>query len=203
MGLVIGDPVFQRFWWHPTFHWICAWRMQIMSLNDCWRVCREVVSCLSMFNWIWRNGQQEMVVLILEKNPLLWIKVVEKLSTAQAHTQGLWALCFDSQYDLRWWKRCQDVAALGRQTCSRFKTFGLYLYKLNVRDLFYTCSCWKRRIRPLSLPGLKPSLKSPDPDSSDIPQLLGLELSNHVLWLKVWQAAWSAEAKPTTKCGTY
>ncbi len=65
--LVIGDPVFQRFWWHPTFHWICAWRMQIMSLNDCWRVCREVVSCLSMLNWIWRNGQQEMMVLILEK----------------------------------------------------------------------------------------------------------------------------------------
>ena len=29
------------------------------------------------------------------------------------------------------------MAALGRQTCSSFKTFGLYLYKLNVRDLLY------------------------------------------------------------------
>lgn len=130
-------------------------------------------------------------------------KSSRKVVNCSSHSPRLWALCFDSEYDLRWWKRYQDVEVFGRQTCSSSKMFGLYLYKLNLHGFSF---CYLLVVTEREESVLWVSLdwnlrwnhhRSPRPDNSDIPQLLGLELSSHVPWLKVWQAAWSAEAKST------
>ena len=195
----IGDPVFQtsnillNLWMEDADH-VCQWWLKRLLWN---------CSSLSMSSWISRNGRQEVVVLILEQKSTAVDKSSRKVVNCSSHSPRLWALCFDSEYDLRWWKRYQDVEAFGRQTCSSSKMFGLYLYKLNLRDFSF---CYLLVVAEREESILWVSLdwnlrwnhhRSPRPNNSDIPQLLGLELSSHVPWLEVWQAAWSAEAKST------
>ena len=155
----IGDPVFQtsnillNLWMEDADH-VCQWWLKRLLWN---------CSYLSMFSWISRNGRQEVVVLILEQKSTAVDKVVEKLSTAQVTLQGfehyvlIPNMIFDGEKGTKMWKFL-DVRLAPVPRCLGC----IFISWTFVTFLFlHTCSCWKRRIRPLSLPRLKPSLKSP------------------------------------------